>query len=221
MRSVDDGSTSEPAAAAAACPPPPLPGPLSPEDLRALAEANARTKKIRAACRVAAFNGWTFAIFAVGSAMFGLAARLMGEWDWLSWIVAAALAVIASNEFAGRRMLQRLDDRGATLLGWNQIALLVLVVGYCVWQLHDASRQADEYTRQFRAYPEVTRMLGGMNIGHMMQSFSWLLYGSVIAVSVVYQGVGAWYYFRRGGLIREYLASTPAWVVDVQRIGAR
>ena len=95
---------------------------------RELADAKLRFKKVRAAARVAAFNGWTIGVIAALSsplALFSVAGLVM----------AAGFTIIAYLEFRGRRRLLQYDPSAATLLGWNQIGLLTLIVVYCLWQL--------------------------------------------------------------------------------------
>jgi hypothetical protein len=47
-----------------------------------------------------------------------------------------------------------------------------------------------------------------------------LIYGSLIAGTLIFQGLNALYYFTRAKLLRAYLAETPAWVVELQRCQA-
>ena len=42
------------------------------------------------------------------------------------------------------------------------------------------------------------------------------LYGSVIALSVIFQGGNALYYFTRRKHVEAYVAETPAWIRDLQ-----
>ena len=42
------------------------------------------------------------------------------------------------------------------------------------------------------------------------------LYGSVIVLSVIFQGGNAIYYFTRRSTIEAYVSETPAWIRDLQ-----
>ena len=52
------------------------------------------------------------------------------------FLVFVALVVVAWNEFRGRRRLLDFDPAGATILGWNQLGLLVMISIYCLWALY-------------------------------------------------------------------------------------
>ena len=104
--------------------------PLTAAHRRELAAARDRSKVIRKAARVAAFNGWTTAAIAALSAMFLL-------FDRSGWAIAMTLglSIVAYNEFRGRKRLLNFDPSAATLLGWNQLGLLAMIVVYCLWSL--------------------------------------------------------------------------------------
>ncbi len=104
-------------------------GPLSAAHLRELASARDRAKSIRKAARVAAFNGWTTAGIAALSLPFVL-------YDPSSLILTVGLSIIAYNEFRGRKRLLKFDPTAATLLGWNQLGLLAMIIVYCLWSLY-------------------------------------------------------------------------------------
>src|SRR5690348_9835129 len=91
--------------------------PLTIEHRRELVAARDRAKMIRKTARVAAFNGWTTAIIAALSVPFSLMSAS-------GLALTAVLAVVAFNEFRGRKRLLNFDPRGATLLGWNQVGFL-------------------------------------------------------------------------------------------------
>jgi hypothetical protein len=42
----------------------------------------------------------------------------------------------------------------------------------------------------------------------------------LIALTIIFQGLNAVYYFTRAKLLRRYVAETPAWVVELQRTQA-
>ena len=102
--------------------------PLSRDHYRELADAKLRFKKVRAAARVAAFNGWTIGVIAALSAPFAL-------FSIVGLVMAVGFTVVAYTEFRGRRRLLQFDPSAAKVLGWNQIGLLTLIVVYCLWQL--------------------------------------------------------------------------------------
>ena len=102
--------------------------PLTAEHRRELSAARGRGKTIRKAARVAAFNGWTTALIAAVSAPFSIGSPV-------GLALTAGIAVVAINEFRGRKQLLNFEPRGATLLGWNQLGFLAMIIVYCLWML--------------------------------------------------------------------------------------
>ena len=203
--------------------PPPRPTgpaakPLTPEHYQALAEANLRAKKVLKAAGVAMFNACTFGFFAACGLLIVLFSAAMGEADVSGLLVSSALGVLAWNEFHGRTLLRRFDLRAPAVLGWNQIALMAVIIAYCGWQIANALLGPNEFDRQMKAYPEVMSAFG--NIGELYRVASVAIYGTVILATVLFQGLNALYYFTRAKYLRAYLDETPPWVVEVQRSGA-
>jgi hypothetical protein len=120
------------------------------------------------------------------------------------------MAVVARNEFRGRTMLRRFEPAGGRLLGRNQLGLMTLIVAYCLWSIYRLGTVPPD--------PEMQQLQELAGIGaDFVSRLSVILYASVIAATVVFQGLNARYYFRRVGMVERYLADTPPWVVDVQR----
>jgi hypothetical protein len=181
---------------------------------RALEAASRRSKPIRRAARVAAFNGWTTAVFALFSAPFAC-------FSLVGLAVFAGLAAAAWNEFRGRRRLAAFDPKGATILGWNQLGLLLMVAAYCGWSLYHSLAGAGSLEAQLAANPDLKGAVGSLEglegLEYLYRTLVAAIYGSVILLSVVLQGANAVYYFTRRRLIENYLRETPAWVLDLQR----
>lgn len=189
-------------------PSPSATGPLSPEQMQHLLAAGRRAQRIYGAAKLAAFNGWTIAVVAGLSlplVLFGLS--LSGL------LVEAGLAVVAFNEFRGRRRLLRFDPSATRLLGWNQIALMALLIAYSAWAIHAAWANPNPYEAELRANPELRGMLG--SIGNLYLAVTIAVYGGVILATIGFQGLNAWYYFTRRRYVQEYLDETPPWVRDV------
>ena len=211
----------EPGRGAPATPTPPPPAgsdsPLTAEHIQQLRDAETRAKKLRKAARMAAFNGGTFAFFAVVSFLIAMISLARGEWDVVGFVMGAGLAVVAWNELRGKKLLQQFDAKGPRLLGWNQIGLMGLILAYCAYMIAAAYVGPGPYEDTMQKYPSLRRSLG--DIDKLHQSITVLVYGAVIVGTILYQGGCAWYYFARGKLLADYLAETPPWVVDVQRTG--
>jgi hypothetical protein len=184
--------------------------PLSAEHRRELAAARDRAKTIRKAARVAAFNGWTTAIIAAFSAPFAL-------FSPIGLALTAGIAFVAFNEFRGRKRLLNFDPRGATLLGWNQLGLLAMIVAYCVWSLYANFNEASRVSAELQGYADLDAALGTSGgFEGLFKQIVIIFYGSVIGLSVLFQGGAALYYFTRRRHIEDFIAETPAWVRDVQ-----
>lgn len=183
--------------------------PLSPEQLAQWAQANRSARKVLGAAKVATFNGWTIGVFAalcLPFAIFG---------DFTSLVIGLGLGAVAWNEFRGRTLIRQFNMRGPRTLGWNQLALLGLLIGYCLWQIRVGLAGTDPYQEVLQSTPELGSMLGG--IEHLQKVLTLAVYGSIIALSLVFQGLNAVYYFSRARLMRAYLTQTPAWILEVQR----
>jgi hypothetical protein len=183
-------------------------GPLSAQHERDLSTANQRARKILGAVKVATFNGWSAAVLAGASLLF--------VWFDLSGIpVGVGLAVVAWNEFRGRDLLRRFDPRGASLLGWNQVGFIGLLVAYSSWCIYTGLTGPDPYETYITDNPQLAPILG--SIGDLHATVTLAVYGGVIVLSFIFQGLNALYYFKRGRLLKVYLGQTPAWIVDLQR----
>jgi hypothetical protein len=150
---------------------------------------------------VAAFNGWTIGAIAVLSLPFAF-------FGWDGLLVTIGLFIVAGLEFRGRSQLQKFVPSAASLLGWNQIGFLILIVVYCLWMVLVGAEN-------IRANPQISQLLGADGL-RLYRSIVVAFYGTVIALSVAFQGGNAIYYFSRRKHIVAYLQQTPQWVRDFQ-----
>ena len=186
--------------------------PLSVSHRRELAAARDRAKTIRKAARVAAFNGWTTAAAAIFSAMF-----LVFDRSATSIAITVGLSVIAYNEFRGRKRLLNFDPSAATMLGWNQLGLLAMIIVYCLWMLSGSSADAaSALSSQMESNTERELLSMAGDLEGLYKTATLAMYGGVIALSVLFQGGNALYYFTRRRHVEEFIAETPQWVRDVQ-----
>lgn len=192
--------------------PPGAAAPLNESQRRDLTAGRERARWVRRAASVAGFNGWTIGVLAALSAPFALFS-LSGA------VLTAGMAAVAYVEFRGRRGLRRFDPSAATLLGYNQLGLLALISGYCVWAMASGLGEASSLPAQLAARPELRDVLGPTDtLEATLRVAVVAFYGVVILLSVVFQGGNAWYYFTRRRVVEEYLRETPDWVVDLQRL---
>lgn len=179
---------------------------LTPEQQRELEDARARARGFMKAARTATFNIWTLGTFAALTLLFGL-------FSLTALVLGVGLAVVTWNEVRGRALVRRIDPTGPRLLGRNQLGLMALIVAYAVWSMVQTRAHPD---------PELAQMdqiLGGDTSGLVAQ-LTMLVYGGVIVVTGVFQGLLARYYFKRIEMVEAYLRDTPDWVVELQRAAA-
>lgn len=175
---------------------------FTPEQLETLKQGRDRASYILRAARVASFNGWTLAALAGLTVLTGLTSPVL-------LILGAGMAVVARNELRGRDLLRALDPRGPRLLTRNQLGLMALVVVYCGWSLLRTYTHPDP---QWATLQE----LAGLE-PDFIADLVVVAYSAAIVVTVLVVGLNARFYARRAAALRDYLADTPGWVVDILR----
>jgi len=178
-------------------------GPLSIEELRTLTQASIQQKKVLRAAKVASFNG-------VCTTIFAAFALIGGVFSTLSLVLGLAMAGVAYNEFRGRKLMQQMNMRAPSVLGWNQLAFMTLLIGYAAWNMYFALVTPSSLA----AYPELDTKYGLAKLEHFVNIMLW---GSVIVASILFQGGCALYYFTRDSVLRAYVTDTAPWVIDLQR----
>jgi hypothetical protein len=187
-------------------------GPFTQVHRQELTLANERAKRIRKAAGMAAFNGWAIGIFAALSAPFAL-------FSLAGFFVTIGLSIVAYNEFQGRKRLLRFDPTSPVLLGWNQLGLLALIIVYCVWMLLEGLTGPTPFAAEMAKSPELAGAGVSLNqFDDLYKGLVVIVYGMVIVVSVVFQGLNALYYFTRRKHVRAYVQETPGWVLDLQHM---
>ena len=178
-------------------------GPLSSAQIEELASAMERAGKVFRAARVAGITGWTVGAFGVLTLLSSLLspAGVLG---------GGALLAVAWNELEGRKMLLRFDPLGPRRLARNQLWLLTLIALYCGWAIYKA---------RFRPAPEVGELERVLDLGEgFLTNAVVAFHALVLAVAVG----GQWGMYRfhsaRIRLVEEYVARTPAWIVEVQGV---
>lgn len=167
-------------------------------------------KKVRRAAGVATISGWTLAVFA-GLTLLGV---LFG--DLTALVLGLALTVCAVNELRGASMLRRLDLRGPTTLGWNQVALGIVIVAYAGWSLYRAVQQPPlASVGGSTGDPEIDQMVTSLTT-----TVTYAFYAGLAATGVVAPGLTALYYFTRARHVRRVLDETPPWVIQTLRAAA-
>ena len=187
-------------------------GPLSQSQQHKVAAAHDRARKIRKAAAVAAFNGWVTGILAACSAPFAL-------FSLPGFLATAGLSLVAYNEFKGRKRLLQFDRDASVFLGWNQVGLLALITTYCIWMLAVGLTSEGPFAAEVKAKPELGVAFD--SVDEFDQIYRFLVaavYGTVIVLSAVFQGLNAFYYFTRRKHVKAHVQHTPDWVLDIQRL---
>jgi hypothetical protein len=205
--------------------PPPLPrapqapsaAPLTGEHLEQLARAKLLAGKVRKACGVATVNGCILVVFSGISGLLALMGVMFGEFDVIGLGLGAGLALLAWNEFRGRAMLRRFELRGCRVLGWNQLVLMAMVIVYAAWMLGSSLWGPGPYDEAIARERMLAGPLGSIN--NLYKMISVVIYGGLIAGTLIFQGLNSLYYFTRGKHVEAYVSETPEWVVDLQRRG--
>lgn len=179
---------------------------MSADQQQELTWANERVGAFMGAVKVATFNGWTVGFFAVVSLLFAFTSVT-------AFVMAVGLAVVAWNEFRGRTMVRAFRPDGLQLLGRNQLGFVVLLVGYGLWGI---------YRTMAGTTPELAELDSLMpSASELVETLTVAVYVGVIVLSLIFQGLNARYYFIRATRMREYLAETPQWILDLQRSMAK
>lgn len=176
--------------------------PLTSEQRQAISDANARARKVLRAANVATFNGWTIGILAAVGILFGI-------FSITSLVMGLGMALVARNEFRGRKLLRQFDSSGPRLLGRNQLGFMGLIIVYCLWSMYQTVSNP------------ITEIQGLETIadsyGSLVTELTLVVYGGVIVVTLLFQGLNARYYFARSQHVEDYRRETPGWIVELQR----
>ena len=166
-------------------------------------DAAERAKAFTGAIKVAAFNGWSIGFFAAVTLLFGI-------FSLTALVLGVGMAVVARNEFKSRARILTPDPTGPELLWRNQVGFMALIILYCLWSMYVTPARPDPQMA------ELTELLGG-DLDELVRSLTITVYVAVIALTAVFQGLNARYYFRRITTIEQYLSETPDWVLELQK----
>ncbi len=195
--------------------PAPPSGPLTPEHMQIVAAANQRAGKLRSAAGLAKFNMICAGVFSGLSLLCAAGEAAFGEFDWVALVMGVGLGAVAWNESRGRKMLLQFNTRAPFALGFNQLAMMVLIIAYAAWMMAVGLLGPNPYEEAMQREPMLKQMLG--DIGDLYKTLTVIVYGSLIAATVIFQGINSLYYFTRARILRAFLAETPAWVVQLQQ----
>jgi hypothetical protein len=183
------------------------PAPLTTEQLQAIQQADKRAAKIRRAMKIASADAYIMAFFAAIVA-------ISIPFDYIAGIpLAIAFAFFTYNSFRGAGRMKRFDSTAPRLLAWNQIGLATAIILYAIYRLIMVMRGSSLSSSELA---ELGPEMSG-DIESLAKLVLQILYIGLIVGTIIAQGLTALYYATRTRLIRDYLAQTPDWVVDLQK----
>ncbi len=186
--------------------------PLGPEQLLALAETRALTRRLRLARGLALTNIVSLGGLACLSLVFGAFELSLSP-------MGVLLAVFAWNEARGRTLLIDADRRAPARLALNQLALLGAVLVYCAFHMYAIWTGPDPLQALTGESAELAATLAQLEaetgqssseLGSWARSAALLAYAAIAVASSIVQGLTAYYYHSLRATVDE-LARAPAW----------
>lgn len=177
------------------------------EQLQRAAELH---RPIARAAALARRNGLGLLIFGVLSVLLSLS-----DIDLVGFGIGAILIATGLVELRTSRRLARADPAAPKILARSELVLMAGILVFCVLKL----------TVQGESGGELAARLGnrsslGINVQALTRKVNTLVYGTIIAVTLIYQGGLARYYLRRRSMIESYLRDCPEWarrvIVDIR-----
>src|SRR6187549_3370602 len=98
---------------------------LTPDQLKQIADARLRSKKIRKGVSVAMFDGWTVGLFGALTLLGG-----MLSFSLVGLLLGIGMIAVAYVEIRGAKRMRLLDPQAPRLLAWNQVVLGTLLLAY-------------------------------------------------------------------------------------------
>ena len=182
----------------------------SPQHLVELATARVAAAKIRRVVAVANFDGWSTLVLGGIGMIFSLGSPA-------GFLLGIAMVAIGWRQLNVAKTLGRLDITSPNKLAMNQIFLCAAVVLYAGWSLYRSMNSPGEIAQTIAANPELAQQLGAFS--GMESSITVIVYVGVIVGSILVMGSTAWYYQTRAKVLANYVAQTPAWILEMQRNG--
>jgi len=183
---------------------------LSKEQIAELVAARDRATKLRRAAGVARFDGWMVASFAVLTGLTGFS-------SFSTLLLAAGMGYVAWREFRGAEQFRRLDPTAAPALAINQLVLAGILIVYALWQAYQSATAPSDLSAMTGGDAQLSNMIGP--IDHLIRLLTLSVYGLIVLVAIFVQGGTALYYHSRQRFVKDYIARTPAWIIELQRAG--
>jgi hypothetical protein len=161
---------------------------------------------LRRVIKLSRLNGWSVVIIAGACALGSLAFG-----DFPGALVGLLVTLGGAMEVRGCRMLQGSDARGMRWLVRSQLVVLAAIWAYALWCLGSYNDQA----LRSGLTPKMRTTVGelGFTVDEILplaRQLDRILYGSVMAAALIYQGGMVLHYHRRARAVETALAPPPA-----------
>lgn len=174
---------------------PPAPSPLSPPQLA-----------LRKVLQISRLNGWSVATFA---GLCALVSLVFG--DLVGGSIGLLVVGSGAMEIHGHRLLKRRDGSGMIWLIRAQFFFLGVIWAYAVSRLFsfDGEYILSNLTSEMEEALKATGV-SRAELVPLVQQFFRVFYGTIMFVTLLYQGGLAFFYQRKSPLVLEALAQPPA-----------
>lgn len=172
--------------------------PATTAEQRVLARAADLAAPLRRAAKLARANGAGYAVFGVLTILLSFPADVPGL------LLGACLFAVGIAQQRTAARLAAGEVEAPPALARNELLLLCAITAYAVAQMTflRASTSAEWETLGESA---------GVDVAGLVESITGLVYGSVIAISLLYQGGMALYFRGRLPLVERYAREVPPW----------
>lgn len=182
-----------------------------PEERKALQHAAELHRPLAKAAARARSNGGGLLAFGLLSLVLGLLLS-----DAVTAALGALVTAVGAIEFRGAAALRRADPAAPLRLARGELVLGACIAVYCVLKL---TVWASDSAALAAAVGDTGAL--GVDIEGMADSLNTMVYATLIAVAVLYQGGYARYYLARRADLAAYRDSTPEWAREiVEQLGS-
>ena len=175
---------------------------LSAEQRSQLELAVALHRPLARAARLARSNARGYVLFGALTLVVAIAFGL----DPLGLAIGAIVTGVGVAQLRATRRLQHADASAPRALARNELLLMGAIAGYAVLKLTLLRETGADLEAQLGDTGAL-----GIDIGELAESMNSLVYSTVLAVTLLYQGGLALYFLRRRPALERYVAETPEW----------
>lgn len=142
---------------------------------------------------------------------FSITGLVMGLWMTVAGFI---------EHWQGQR-IHHLKPEALTILIRNQLLLGAMFVVLGSWWMLEVRLGWMSATEKKEIHSVITAMStvggGARAVTSLITSIEYIAYGSIVALGLCGQGWLSLYYVHRRNLLKKYLASTPEWIISLQR----